>query len=259
MSPQGGNRMIECGPQVLGCIGPPGPPAADRSASACGETARPSSAAAVRTPRSSATKASGSPRARMAMTPMVHGPMPAISARRAVGLVAVDVGIERPTRRRPTHRPAHAGCDGGARGSRRHASGASATASGVGKRWVSPPSGVSSGSPSCVDQAGGVAGGCSRRYLLAEDGPEGELGPVGRARDAAAWIACDHGSQSGIGSQVRVDGDRIGVEVEQPSTAGPPRQAGRAGRRAARVQSTWSSRGVSEATPEPWGKRSVRR
>ncbi len=63
----------------------------------------------------------------------------------------------------------------------------------------------------------GAGGG--RGHLLSEDRADGELRLVDRARHPAAGRLVDQGRERGVGPQLLVDGDRVGVEVEQPAAA----------------------------------------
>ncbi len=63
----------------------------------------------------------------------------------------------------------------------------------------------------------GAGGG--RRHLLAEDRADGELRLVDRARHPAAGCLVDEGRERGVGPQLLVDRDRVGVEVEQAAAA----------------------------------------
>ncbi len=69
------------------------------------------------------------------------------------------------------------------------------------------------------DQAGRVGAGGGRGDLLPEDGPHGELGLVDRARHPAAGALVDQRCEQRIGAQPFVDGDRVGVQVEQAAAA----------------------------------------
>ena len=59
-----------------------------------------------------------------------------------------------------------------------------------------------------------------RRDLLAEHGAHGELGRIGRARHAPAGRCGHERGELRVARELRVDGDRVGVEVEQPPAAG---------------------------------------
>src|SRR5690606_19812649 len=69
------------------------------------------------------------------------------------------------------------------------------------------------------DQTGGVGAGGGRGDLLAEDGADRELRRVDRARHPAAGGLVHEGREDGVRAQVAVDGDRVGVQVEQAAAA----------------------------------------
>ena len=67
------------------------------------------------------------------------------------------------------------------------------------------------------DQPGGVGAGRGGGDLLADHGPEGELGRVDRAGDAPTGALVDQWGQHRITAQEIVDGNRVGIEIEQAS------------------------------------------
>lgn len=69
------------------------------------------------------------------------------------------------------------------------------------------------------DQAGRVGAGGGRGHLLAEHGADGELGLVDRARHPAARAPLDQRGEQRVGAEPLVDGDRVGVQVEQAAAA----------------------------------------
>lgn len=70
------------------------------------------------------------------------------------------------------------------------------------------------------DQAGGVGAGGGRGHLLAQHRAQCELGLVDRAGHAPAGCLVHQGCEDRVGAQPVVDGDRVGVQVEQAPAAG---------------------------------------
>ncbi len=68
-------------------------------------------------------------------------------------------------------------------------------------------------------EAGRVGAGGGGGDLLAENGPDGELGGVDGTRHAPARRLGDERREDGVGGEPLVHGDRVGVEVEQAAAA----------------------------------------
>ena len=162
------------------------------------------------------------------MLSTVHGPNPgnALSAAR-VAPQSLPAPRSRPSGQRLDQR--RAACDGGCRGI--------ASVSGIQRRQRlrrreqvrQAALGVVDRLAVGHDEPGRVGAGRRRRDLLAEHRPHGELGAVDRARHPAARRGRDQRREQRVGGELVVDGDRVGVEVQQAAAA-----AGR-GRQVAQV------------------------
>ena len=225
--------------------------------SALGASGNPRSRAAYRMPRSLATKASGSPSARIAIDSTVHGPIPgsAASCSRALSqslpaprsispAASVAISVVSVVRR-----------DFG----NASVSGSSpASASMVGNRWVSPPAGSSIGSPcastsrcACV-RAAAVDTCCPSTARTANSSPStvrGTRRPGAFSISGASTGSVRSRSSTAIGSASRSSIRRhrlIAIARSRRSVSDS-------------WQAMWSGIGLSATTPWPCGSRRVRR
>ncbi len=238
--PFAGGVGMACGrggqrPQVdHGVAAPRAPAFGQRPRGGPGRRAGPRACAARRMPRSVGMNASGSRSARMATYSAVHGPMPGQRhQRRGAARRGRRPGRSRRRRARPPRpaptrarrRPAGMAKAPGSRAA------SSASAAGVGKRWVIAPSAPGSGSPAACT---------SRPATVRAPGTE-TCWPItartASSKPSAAPGTRRPGSRSTSGPDERVaaqglpDGDGVGVEVEQLAAARHGGGAGRAGPR----------------------------
>ena len=155
----------------------------------------------------------------MAIVSIVHGPRPgsAASRRRAScqspptlrsiwPAASAPASAANDSRRRPGH-------------GQRWPDPAAASAAGVGEQPGQAAAGSSTGSPCAAGQPARVGPGRRGGDLLAEHGPEGELGRIDGPRDPPAGRLADQGRQHRVGAEQVGHGHRVGVEVQQPPAA----------------------------------------
>ena len=153
-------------------------------------------------------------------TTTVHGPMPGSASSFVGQLVAVDAGVD--DDRLPSASAAHmpmqrASCGRRHRQLRRGRARRSRRRSGMHASGRRPARRAVRRSP--ATSRAGERPGADDGHLLAEHGAHGELGRR-RREPASAGRACrDERGERRIGAEHRVDGDGIGVEVEQPPAA----------------------------------------
>ena len=69
----------------------------------------------------------------------------------------------------------------------------------------------------CLDDAGGDGAGAGDRHLLADHAAHRDLERVDGARGASPWRLGDERLEDRIVTENGIDGDRVGVEVEEPA------------------------------------------
>ena len=166
--------------------------------------------------------ASGSRSARMATYSAVQGPMPGSATRErrssagsAPGSITTSpASTAWASATRARRRPAGMAKAPGSR------SASSTSAAGVGKRWVTAPTGAGSELAGGQHQPPGDGARTGDRDLLPDDGAHGELEAVGGAGHAAPGIAPHQRADERVVAQGLPDGDGVGVEVEQLAAAG---------------------------------------
>ena len=131
-----------------------------------------------------------------------------------LGAVAALVDHERPVGERGGQRPQRLGPGGG---HREHGRIGVGDRRGFGETVREAAVGARERFPAGDDQASGVGARTARRHLLAEHGPQRELRRIDGAGHAPAGRLGDQRRERGVGREVGVDGDRVGVEVEQPA------------------------------------------
>ncbi len=218
---------------------------------------RPSSRAARRMPRSVGRKASGSPRARMAMTSAVQGPKPG-RARSWARLCGQSLSTPRWSSPSASRRTRVVKVVRRVRGIASDSGSSAARASGAGKRWVRPPSGSSTGSPCAV----------TRRAAWVRAAAVETCWPS-TARTANSASSTVRGTRRP--GALSTSGARTGSRRSWSSIA--TGSASRSSRRRQRLMATvrsrrslrvrrqamWSGVRVRATMPWPYGRRSVRR
>ena len=258
--------MVAGGPQVLHGVGPPGPPVG-RPPGQRGRAWRAGRARGPRrTPRSPGMNASGSPRPRMAMVSIVHGPSPgsAASTSRARGPVAAR-RRSIAAARRSARRPSGAAASPGRRLRHGAACGRVRLPASAGRRrgtggWVRPPAGS-------VDRLAVARRPAAPAWVRAA--AVDTCWPMtARSANSAASTVRGTRRPGRLGHQRRehrvrgeqvADRHRVGVQVEQPAAAADrDGQVAQVGQRQLAARCS-RARAAAPRSPCPCGRRRVRR
>lgn len=249
--------VVVHGPEVLDGVRAPGAPVGARAVRAAGVAGRPRRSAPRRMPRSVGRKASGSPRARMAMDSTVQGPKPG-SAESSARARAQSVSWSR--RSVPSARAATrvVSVVRRVRGSASFSGSSPASASGVGKRWVSPPSGSSTSTPWAVTRraawvrAAAVETCWPRTARTANSAPSTvrgtrRPGPASTSGASSGSVRSRSSTATGSASRSRSQRHRLIACVRSRGSVRESRAA------------MWPGCGVRATVPWPYGRVSVRR
>ncbi len=190
--------------------------ATGRHRSACAAST-PKRASPARTPRSVGRNTSGSPSPRISTYPVVHGPTPGTAPRAAV-ISSRSAPPSSTTRPSPTRVASSVIVRRRLAGIGSRAGSIDASAAGAGKTCVSAGT---AGHPQRLagrfDDASGHGPRAGHGDLLPDDRPNRDLERVDGARRTPARRGRDGRGERPVGAEDGVDGDRIGIEVEQPT------------------------------------------